>query len=467
MRALGVFAFVLWQGVAGQEPPLAQPEYLRYERAITLPQGTGQACAVLDAGVFPHAAPSLRDVRVFPVGQAVSPGNAAHEVPFVITLSQTETEETVPVQVLNRGTAAGGKISFDLQMPGRAYSDVRLTLDGRDFLATASVWGEDAPGGKRTSLGSFTLFELSSQHLSHNTTLPLVESTFPYLHVEMSVAKAPGTSGASQSFGPAMVAGAEVPPSRTAQTLYSPVAETRTIVTTGRESRAEIEIPERVPVERVSFEMAPGFNGNFSRDVRIVATPEPAKAEAANQSEGKAADKIASGEDLRRGALPEETLGGSILRVHTTEAGREISTDQLGFPAVIGANLQSPARVQIALENGDDRPLPIAAVRLEMRQRKLCFDTGPDTAGGVALFYGDPALEVPSYDYQRLFRPSATALLATLGPELANPTFHPRPATAQSFAERHPEVLWIALIAVICALGMVALRSARRVGTTS
>jgi hypothetical protein len=384
----------------------------------------------------------------------------------VITLSQTATEDTASVQALNVGMT-GGKISFDLPMPGRPYSDVRLKLSAVDYLATASVWGEDAPGGptaKRTSLGSFTLFDLSSQGLSHNTTLPLVESTFPYLHVELAVAKAPGASRTMTGFGPEMVEAAEVPPSRIAQTLYSPVAETRTITTTGRESRAVIEIPERVPVERVWFEMAPGFKGNFSREVRVVATPEPEKAESSGVHAGTAAGDIASGDDLRRGVLPQETLGGSILRVHATEAGREISTDHLGVPAVLGANLQSPARVEVALENGDDRPLPIAAVRLETRQRKLCFDAGADTVGGVALFYGDRALEAPVYDYQRLFRASAKALDARLGPELENPGFHPRPATPKSFAERHPEVLWIALIGVICALGMVALRAARRVG---
>ena len=52
---------------------------------------------------------------------------------------------------------------------------------------------------------------------------------------------------------------------------------------------------------------------------------------------------------------------------------------------------------------------------------------------------------------------------ATLGPELANPQFHPRPAAPRSFTEQHPEVLWIALIAAVCILGTVALRSARRV----
>jgi len=134
----------------------------------------------------------------------------------------------------------------------------------------------------------------------------------------------------------------------------------------------------------------------------------------------------------------------------------------LGIPAILGANLQSGAKVDVVIENGDDVPLPIAAVRLEMRQRKVCFDAAA-AAGGLALFYGDARLAAPVYDYARLFAVSDKALVAELGPEVFNPDYR-APVEERSFTERHPEVLWIVLIAVICALGMVALKSARNVG---
>jgi hypothetical protein len=435
MKTLALVAILLWQAAAADEPPVAQQDALRYERAIQMPESAGQACAVLDATVFAHAAPALTDLRVFPAG-------GQHEIPYAITLSETATEETKAARVLNLG-AAGGKIAFDLEMPGRAYTDVMLDFDPavKDFLAAATVSGEDAPGGKGTALGTFTLFDLSSQHLSRDTTLPLVESTFPYLHVVLSVAGAPGAAGVR--FVPGMVEGAEVPPSREAETVYTAVAETSAIRTVGRESRAAFEIPARVPVERVAFELAPGFKGNFSRDVRVTALAEKA------------------GEDSLA-PLP-ETVSGTILRVHTTEAGREIRTEQLGVPATLGANLQSGAKVEVAIENGDDQPLPIAAVRLEMRQRKVCFDVSPGS-GGLALYYGDSRLAAAVYDYDRLFAASDKALVAKLGPETLNADYRAPAAEERPFTERHPEVLWIALLAVICALGVVALRSARNVG---
>jgi len=154
-----------------------------------------------------------------------------------------------------------------------------------------------------------------------------------------------------------MVLGAQVPPSREAQILYTTVAETTSVAIVGRESRASFVVPTRVPVERVEFVLAPGFKANFSRDVRVTATIEPGA-------------KPVDGDG--RAPLP-EVITGNILRVHTTETGREIRVEQLGIPAILGSNLQQPAKIEVAIENGDDEPLPIAAVRLEMRQRKLCL----------------------------------------------------------------------------------------------
>jgi hypothetical protein len=54
--------------------------------------------------------------------------------------------------------------------------------------------------------------------------------------------------------------------------------------------------------------------------------------------------------------------------------------------------------------------------------------------------------------------------VAELGPEELNASYRAPAAPLRPFTERHPELLWIALIAVICALGIVALKAARNVG---
>jgi hypothetical protein len=455
MRAAALLAVLLWQAAAaGNGTPVAEPGTMRYERAIRVAGGAGQACAALDAAIFPHAAPSLTDVRIFPADAAAA-GAAMHEVPYAITLSEAASEETEAARLLNAGTdSSGKKIVFDLEMPARAYTGVTLDLDPavQNFIATATVEGADELGSyvKVTQLGTFTLFDLSAQRLSRDTTLPLQESTFKYLHVTLSVSPAPGSVA---RFVPGMVRGATVPPSREAQTIYTTVASV-SVPTSGelaspRKTRFDLDLPLRVPVERVSFDLAPGYSGNFSRDVTIHARSNP--------------DATTTAE-----SLPVETLTGSISRVHTTQEGQTIDQQELSVPAVLGANLQRAAKVEVTIENGDDQPLPIAAVRLEMRQRKICFEAPAGGAAGkdsgLALFYGDSRLEAPEYDYARLFVASRAAVAAELGPEALNAKYRAPAAEVRPFAERHPELLWIALIVAICALGMVALKAARNVG---
>jgi hypothetical protein len=413
----------LTSGVAFSQTQVPQQQqYFRFHRDVVPAKGMGEACSVLDPGIFANAAPSLKDLRLFQDGR---------EVPYAITLSESEQLDSDTARVLNLGMR-GSSVVFDLEMPARSYTDVALDLAGQNYLATASVSGMSEVGGAATSLGEFTLFDLTSQHLSHSTTLHLQESSFRFLHVSIAASAAPGTTGFTA--GPPMVIGANVPPSREAQTLFTTGLMVSDLHQKDHKTIATVTLPARLPIERVSFILAPAFKGNFSRDVRVSAhiTGQPAT----------------------------ENASGTILRVHLNEAGREVRQQQLSVPAVLGANLQESAEVQVEVENGNDTPLPITAILLEMRQRKLCFDSSVATR--PELFYGDPALPTPEYDYARLFSPAAHMIQAQLGPEQRNGSYRARPDT-RSMTERHPDLLWIALLIVICVLAVVALRSSKRI----
>jgi hypothetical protein len=104
----------------------------------------------------------------------------------------------------------------------------------------------------------------------------------------------------------------------------------------------------------------------------------------------------------------------------------------------------------------------LAAVELQMRQRKVCFEAEPGAAY-VLRYGGVEPVRAPVYDYTRLFQASATPVAVMLGPEGPNPDFREEVHT-KPYTERHPEVLWVALLLVIAVLGTVALHNARRVG---
>jgi hypothetical protein len=368
-------ALLLWQATRGTEPAAVNPQYFQYQRSVSVPDGAVQSCAVIDPQIFPHAAASLKDLRLY---------RDSHEVPYAITLSEPQQVDSETAQVLNLGLR-GRNIVFDLEMPHRPYTEITFDLAGHDFIATATISGTHDPNySNQTKLGEFTLFDLTSQHLSRNTTIHMQETSLPYLHVELAVSPAAGAGNIRPD--PEIVQGVTVPPSREAQSLYTTAATTTNIEQRGRRSVASFALPQRVPVERVSFDLAPGYKANFSRDVRVSDRPDGAK-EAGS-----------------------ETLAGTILHVHLTQAGREVRQEQLSVPAILGSNMQSAATVDVVVENGDDAPLPIKAVRLEMRQRKICFD---DSAGKtLTLFYGDSALSAPQFDYARLFAPSEAMLEA-------------------------------------------------------
>ena len=403
-----VFALTLLQ-VLNAPPASPNSANFPFVREIGIPN-PGEYCAVLDALVFSHAASSLKDLRLL---------SSIGEIPYLITLSETAelTGESAPLVQLN---AQANGISFDLDMPQRPYTDVVLEVAQQNFEATATVFGmNDLSAPARTPLGTFTLFDLTARHLSRNTTLALQESAFRYLHVELD----------GSHLLPANIHGAYVPPSRQAQTIYTPVATSSLIRQRGSDTIATFQIPAHVPVERVSVELDPGYTGNFSRTIRV---------------SGKTGSP---GESV-------ETIEGTISQVHL---GR-VQSRQLAFAFGMGVNLQQDATVEAAIENGIDGPLPIASIRLEMRQRSLCF-TAP--AAAVDLFYGDAKLSAPAYARGTPFISRQVPGLATLGPETRNPAFR-QAGDTRTFFGRRPDVLWFLLLAGLGVMGIAMLHTLRR-----
>jgi hypothetical protein len=131
----------------------------------------------------------------------------------------------------------------------------------------------------------------------------------------------------------------------------------------------------------------------------------------------------------------------------------------MNVEAVLGANLRGAAAVEVAVANYDDAPLPLVAVELQMRQRRLCFDA---TAGtNYVLRYGDDEpVRAPVYDYARLFRAEQGAAMVTMGAETALQVTVAA-VESRSYMDTHPEVLLVVLLVVVGVLGMVAVRSAK------
>jgi hypothetical protein len=415
MRAAAGFLLLLLT------PAAPQPQYFRYQRPVEgLPAAGGQTCLVLDGLTYAHASAGLADLRLYSNGAEVAyalrtdaQGQGAQD---------QGTQETF--EPLNKGLR-DGHTNFDIALDGRRYDDVELEMTVHDFIATVEVSGsESADGTHPTKLGSFTTFDLSRQKLGRSTVLHLPRSNFQHLHFRID--------GPIQPEQVTAVAAGHKP---AVEPTYVAVAQTAQVQRKGHATVAEFTVPAHVPVERVVVDPGPD-PAQFSRPVTVEVAPIQ-----------QAADHSAP--------APVRASAGTLLRVHSLQNGRRIDEDELAIEPLF-VDFDRPSKWTISIDNGDDAPLAVRSVRLEMLERRLCFEAA---AGAVyTLRYGDAALEAPRYDYAQLFAERPDAARARIGTERNNPAWQPRP-DERPFTEKHPALLWLALLAVVVLLGWTALRS--------
>jgi hypothetical protein len=397
----------------------AAPElrYFRYQRP--LPKSSGQTCLVLDPAIFPHAEPQLADLRLYRDGA---------EAPFVVRVAASSETAEKSIAPLNLGSRAGQTV-FDASLPDEPYTDLQLTVAAQNFIATVTVTGSQAEtGAAETKIGSYTIFDLTSQKLGRSTVLHLPQSDFRYLHFTIRGPLPPqSVTGISVGRLPAS------PP------RYLDVAQTARSEQKNHASVFSFLVPAHVPVDRIAF--TPGTSpAQFSRDVNIAVVSVPASPPP----------------DDSQPAQPVNSYG-NLLRIHSLQSGHKIDEERLAFDAP-WVDSTTPTKWTITIENGDDAPLKLESVRLQMLERTLCYDAEANSS--YLLLYGDAALVPPRYDYATLFAPQSNASQIAAAPEQPNPQYQPRP-DARPFTEKHPALLWAALALVIALLGAIALRSPR------
>lgn len=398
--------------------------YFRDQRPIQTSLQPGQTCLAIEPAIFAHAAPGLADLRLYGNGK---------ETPYIIRMAAATEGAEASIQPLNLGSRKGETV-FDAELPSTHYSDVALDISAQNFIATVMVsGGKSQSGGPETKVGSYTIFDLTGQKLGRSTVLHLPESDFPYLHFRVSGPLRPGEiNGISIERLPAT------------QPIYQTIAESSQAAQKGRTTVLEFTVPAHVPVDRITF--APGASpALFSRNVTVNATP------------------IAQSRPADQEQLPQTiSSAGNLLRVHKLQDGKRIDEEHLTIDAPRGV-FDETSKWTITIENGDDPPISLNSVRLEMLERTLCFEAAAGTA--YTLYYGDPALDAPRYDYATLFTPQANAAHAVAGSEQANSLWQPRP-DQRPFTEKHPALLWIALVAVLLLLGTIALKYQKQIASS-
>jgi hypothetical protein len=376
--------------------------FFRYQRPVET-SGTGQRYFVVGETLWAHARPDLADLRLYS-GQL--------EVPYVLVTEYGSLEQDHQAVGVLQQSSVGGKTQFFIDMLGIAeYDHVSLRLAAKDFVAHAHVEGQDDLHGRRwAALGDGIIYDLHSDNLGSNTTLRLPRTTYRYLRVTLD-----------GPIRPRDVTGAASEVRQQQEPSWCDINGAPKEQQQGKDTVLIFAVPAGVPVERVVFEID-SAQPNFRREVEIQ-------------------------DDSGR------VLGsGEINRIHMVRAGRKIDSEQQT------ANLYAAGAktIKVTVHNGDDLPLKLTGARLEQHERRIYFEDAGQ--GGLTLYYGDGKLESPVYDYATLFLQQRNAGAAQLGVESTNAAYTGRP-DERPWSERHPAVLWIAIVAAVLVLGALALRS--------
>ena len=400
MRPL--ISLLLFLGMAGAAPrPEAAIPYFTNVREVRIAEAGRQNFIIVDEELWNHSRPDLADLRLYDEG-----------TPVQYALSEQRagvSSEEAPAKILNMGAVAG-HTEFDVDVEGiPEYDRVRLRLDAHDFVATASVSAGNALGKTaEVQLPPSTLYDFSKEQLGSNSEIKVPTSSFRYLHIKLSAGIVPQQVKAATIFN-----------RREQQASWTKVGSCAAPQARQRLTVIMCTLPAKVPLSRIEFKI-PSEQVNFRRTVSVEDAP------------------------------GSQVSGGEISRVRVNRGGTLVTHEDLSV------NLSgSYGQITINIDNADNPPLTLSSVQPFTLERRLYFDPGGKS--GLRLYYGDPGLAAPIYDYARFLHVDASAAQAQLGPGMHNAEYTGRP-DERPWSERHVAVLWSAMIAAVLILSVLALR---------
>jgi hypothetical protein len=422
---------ILRTGLAALAFAVATPAFhavapvFRYERPVQIAQSTApETCIVLPLDVLSHAAPWLQDLRVMA---------GDREVAYQVRTSSDVAEDVGrPQQILNLGER-NGAISFDVEMTEPRYSRVLLKMARSHFSVLVHVTGIDRPDEAGVAFPEIAYSSDTPEDEPQVKRISLPESNFRYLHFEIRTL-------ALEPLAPQDIAGVDVLVQSAEPPRYVQVAAGTGPQQKPHETIYEFAVPANLPLDRLTF-VSDDPKAVFSRTADLERFRSPQTAQATT-------------EDAARREMPMQSEGISLQ--HAPEGKHPSASPAEGSVHLALGAAPYASTVRLTIQNGDDAPLALRNVVLDMRERLVCFLRKPNTS--YTLRYGDPLLGAPRYDLSPIEAAAMSVSESTIGAERA---LTPAPTGQRPFTERHPVLLWVALILVVGTLGFVALRSAR------
>ena len=413
-----ILCVMMLLGPAGPTPALAQLEeawaHWRYLRSIELaPVAESQLVRVdLPIELYGVTQSSLADLRVI--------RDDGSEVPFVLYARVGKEErEWRPAEIADLGFVPGAhtEIVIDVGSDHDAHNALEIQTGVNEFFVWVDVAGSDDAEHWRILNEKAPIYRYADTR-EGNTVVTYPESETRWLRVRVLDSERRfavyGCRVAYQLVELPELAG--LPGTMRFDPAGAP-----------QESRWQMDLGvENVPASSVRFE---AVQPEFHRTVQVHIRGEETDWE-----------EVGRGDIYRYAAPPSE---GDQPEMRTAL--------QVRFA-------EARARYwRVSVLNRNDLPIAGLAFQLEGTPRHVVFRQEPGAT--YRLVYGHPRTAGPEYDLPRLIpREELEAALAVgLGDESVNTAYQ----SPEPWTERHPALLWLALVVAVAVLGMLTLRALR------
>jgi hypothetical protein len=399
--------------------PAARAEFApadwQYYRTIQAPAPgpDGFVGVPLDAAIFGHAQPGLRDLRLI--------GADGKEIPYVLVIQRGAPQEAAYAPaMINAAVVPGQQQEFvlDLGERGKKNNEITLATAAANFKRPVKVFGSDDAAEWKLIREGFSIFDFSGDVHVSDLTLRYPENIFRYLKVEI------GLDGGE----PLAITGATMRQFSLANQQFEEYEATVTSGETPRLKATELTLDfhhRNLPL--IELDLGPD-EPEFYRRVEVFKDRE----------------------------FQTKLTEGVIYRYTIGDFKNQETTLSFEEKPLAGAVLR--------IYNRDNPPLTVKKAVGRAYRRVLVFRP---PAGEVRLYYGAQKSAAPAYDLAALYPKLAEKIppLGAIKPEeTANPDYKAPVVQAPVKPKDYRWVMWLVIIVVGGFLAFLVFRSMGEIG---
>ena len=354
---------------------------------------------------------TLSDTRIFSAGEK--------EIPYLIWNSTKQwNRERLSVDILNRSYITKSHTTFTLDLGAEYFKTNRLKIVTTSIDFTRGVTIEGSPDNREFVIikNDVYIFDYTTEHRTSGTEISYPKTDYRYLKVTIW----------DDGEAPLQNLGGEVSiVEETEGELVSLGSDIKKIVQKPNEAITEVvidlkykNIPSNMMVLKIDGK-------NFWRDVHILSS------------------NVDNADRYR------EVESDLLYNISTQKFTRGKLT--LEYP-------ETQARyLKLIIENKDDAPLAISEVEVLGTPKKITFLAEPGVS--YFLYFHNHMAPTPSYDIENTFSYIDLNSISrwTVGKVEKNPDYAPI-ENEIPFSERHPWIIWGAIIFMVVFLGGIIVR---------